>query len=684
MPTSPQKIAVLGGGVGAMSTVYNLTNEPGWQGRYDITVYQMGWRLGGKGASGRGEKGRIEEHGLHVWLGFYNNAFDMIRKVYAELGRPPGTPLAEWTDAFKEHEYIVLAQEFQGEWVGWDLNFPTNDAVPGTGGELPTLWDYIEMTLEWLHELFNGSILKNHPEAFRDTHEHRSVLQWIRDHLRMDLKTTAFTYETMAEELLVMVNAHVDRIGDDPKGHTAADHSLIVHLLESLLSWLRRELLHLIESNVELLRLFILIDFGATGIIGLLKDGVLFHPDELDSLDGEDFRDWMKRHGAAPETYNSPVTQGWYDLVFAYHNGDVAQPASAAGTTIRCIFRTFLTYKGAIFWKMQAGMGDTIFAPIYSVLKERGVKFRFFHRVKNLGLSDDRRSIERIEIARQATEKDPAGYNPLVPIKDLDCWPSSPDYDQLEEGEELKSEGVNLESFYTTWKDPEELTLRRGVDFDQVVFGISLGSVPWICTELIEANPDWKRMVEQVETVRTMAYQVWLNRDLTGLGWDQPSPVMDAYVDPMNTWADMSQLIPREDWGEECRNISYFCGPMVGDTPPPDRSKTPEEALEEVRTEAWNWLDRLSPPYWPAASVGGVFDRSILLDIFYRANIDPSERYVLSVPGSTAARIHPADTGFGNLTIAGDWTVNELNAGCVEAAVTSGILAADAVARSVI
>ena len=95
-------------------------------------------------------------------------------------------------------------------------------------------------------------------------------------------------------------------------------------------------------------------------------------------------------------------------------------------------------------------------------------------------------------------------------------------------------------------------------------------------------------------------------------------------------------------------------------------------------------LDRLSPPYWPAASVGGVFDRSILLDIFYRANIDPSERYVLSVPGSTAARIHPADTGFGNLTIAGDWTVNELNAGCVEAAVTSGILAADAVARSVI
>ena len=39
---------------------------------------------------------------------------------------------------------------------------------------------------------------------------------------------------------------------------------------------------------------------------------------------------------------------------------------------------------------------------------------------------------------------------------------TSPDYHQLAEGEELQRLGVNLESFYTTWKDVETLTLRAG------------------------------------------------------------------------------------------------------------------------------------------------------------------------------------------------------------------------------
>ena len=49
--------------------------------RYDVTVYQPGWRLGGKGASGRGPADRVEEHGLHVWMGFYENAFALMRRA---------------------------------------------------------------------------------------------------------------------------------------------------------------------------------------------------------------------------------------------------------------------------------------------------------------------------------------------------------------------------------------------------------------------------------------------------------------------------------------------------------------------------------------------------------------------------------------------------------------------------
>src|SRR5215831_4582868 len=93
-----QKIVILGGGAGALAAAFGLTEAPDWQQRYDITVYQLGWRLGGKGASGRNQdrNQRIEEHGLHVWGGFYENAFRVMRACYTEMNRPPTAPLATW------------------------------------------------------------------------------------------------------------------------------------------------------------------------------------------------------------------------------------------------------------------------------------------------------------------------------------------------------------------------------------------------------------------------------------------------------------------------------------------------------------------------------------------------------------------------------------------------------------
>ena len=55
-----QKIAILGGGVGAMTAAWSLTSVPDWQDRYEITVYQMGWRLGGR--LERPERSRESSH----------------------------------------------------------------------------------------------------------------------------------------------------------------------------------------------------------------------------------------------------------------------------------------------------------------------------------------------------------------------------------------------------------------------------------------------------------------------------------------------------------------------------------------------------------------------------------------------------------------------------------------------
>ena len=90
---------MVGGGVSGMVAAMALT-QPELAGKFDVTVYQMGWRLGGKGASGRNaaQASRIEEHGLHIWFGFYDNAFTwmrpLLRGAQPAAGRAAGAP---WT-----------------------------------------------------------------------------------------------------------------------------------------------------------------------------------------------------------------------------------------------------------------------------------------------------------------------------------------------------------------------------------------------------------------------------------------------------------------------------------------------------------------------------------------------------------------------------------------------------------
>src|SRR2546421_5153726 len=96
----PVRVAVMGGGCAAITTAFELS-RPEHKGRYEVTVYQLGWRLGGKGASGRGLAGRIEEHGLHVWMGWYENAFRLLRECYTELG-------LDWREAFQPAPHVAV------------------------------------------------------------------------------------------------------------------------------------------------------------------------------------------------------------------------------------------------------------------------------------------------------------------------------------------------------------------------------------------------------------------------------------------------------------------------------------------------------------------------------------------------------------------------------------------------
>ena len=65
----PQKVAILGGGGASCAAALGLTDQPGWKERYDITVYQLGWRLGGKAAKWE-EQELCTKSGRNRWSSF--------------------------------------------------------------------------------------------------------------------------------------------------------------------------------------------------------------------------------------------------------------------------------------------------------------------------------------------------------------------------------------------------------------------------------------------------------------------------------------------------------------------------------------------------------------------------------------------------------------------------------------
>ena len=138
----------------------------------------------------------------------------------------------------------------------------------------------------------------------------------------------------------------------------------------------------------------------AASLAGIVADDVVWRG--LATLDEEDLREWLGRHGARAETLaRSPVLRGLYDLSFAYRDGDKRRPSLAAGRGLQALLM-MINYEGAFMWRMRAGMGDVVFAPLYLGLKQRGVRFNFFSRVSCLRLMPGRPVVDSIEFVREA------------------------------------------------------------------------------------------------------------------------------------------------------------------------------------------------------------------------------------------------------------------------------------------
>lgn len=707
----PKKIAILGGGVSAMTSAFYLTDQPGWENQYDITVYQMGWRLGGKGASGRNAQigQRIEEHGLHIWFGFYQNAFRTIQKAYGELDRPPGAPLATWQDAFKPQHSFALSELIHDRWSQWLIDTPEMPGVPGHSDEDVTLWDIALTMYEWV-KMWLGELDARHGSVRVSTSSTKTVavaetadggwLEAIAERIERTVETIAADVHSVFDAAWAFVQSLP---GLDKQDHH--DHVLQAATLKGARAALQARYQAEAEDDSvadDLRHLYICIDLALAALIGMLEDGVFV--EGFDVINDIDLRAWFIKHGANEKiSVDSAPVRGLYDLVFAYEDGDYDKPNIEAGTMLRGIFRMTCAYQGGIMWKMQAGMGDTIFTPFYEVLKKRGVKFKFFHKVEEIVPEAGSDVVAQIRMTKQVEV--PGGeYNPLVPVKELGCWPSTPKYELLDAAQAalLQKGNVNLESNWSNWpelyqqtfgKPLPTVTLQRGIDFDEVVFGIAQDALQLICPQMVARSSTMQLACAKVKTAATQAYQVWLDKDIHQIGWqyygrDDEDPVLTAFTEPFDTWAPMDQTLPREDWPRqyEPKNVSYFCSVLpVKAYPPFSDHAYPARMAAEVKAGAIHQLKHQIYNLWPAIATTQDFDWSTLVDMsggvgekrfdsqYWRANVDPSERYVLSVVNSTKARLHTDNTGFSNFYVTGDWIKTGINAGCVEAAVMAGM-----------
>jgi uncharacterized protein with NAD-binding domain and iron-sulfur cluster len=244
-------------------------------------------------------------------------------------------------------------------------------------------------------------------------------------------------------------------------------------------------------------RVWVLSDLLATIAIGILRDDLVVRG--FEAVDEEEFSAWLERHGADPTiTLRSNIVRVLYDLMFAYAGGRDDRPNIAAGTGARTFLLVVGGYSGSIMFKMQSGMGDTIFTPLYGILKARGVRFEFFHRVERIRPGDSG-TIDEVHVTRQVDIKPEVlaqgGYEPLFRGGDFDVWPAAPRVEQIVDGEKLRSDPFDpgrpydLESRWTSWPNAGARVLRRGEDFDLVVCGIPLGDECCTATAFIPHSP---------------------------------------------------------------------------------------------------------------------------------------------------------------------------------------------------
>ena len=701
----PIKVAIIGGGCAGMAAAWHLSKRAGI---YEVQVFEKSHRLGGKGASGRDAEGHIEEHGLHVWLGFYENAFRMMRECYDEVRANEWGPrhaLPEGALAHGSFEEAFLPEPHLGVSIRgtqqpmefWSGLFPPTEDTPGDPFDEDTnpftLSNYLARCFMLLKTLMQSVVdTPGQPAPGGARPKGRSPLdEALESDFSFDpLRDPAAVFDALARRLrtgmlvtaagmrqaFTFLEQWAQRMNE---GTWAAESAL--NFIEAVAAQMRKQLGDVVAVDPKLRWKTEVIDIVMAIAMGLYRDRVLLSEEGLDAINDQDYREWLRKHGAAQSTVDSQFIAGIYDLTFAYRDGDRAQPALAAGVALRGALRMFFTYRGAMFWRMRSGMGDAVFAPLYRVLAKRRVQFRFMHQLTGVTveLGEERqRRVSALEFASAPDGRD-------SPLDRAGCWAGNAN------APEMGASGARL----TVGNDFDAVIFALGIDDLRRVFdsaaSVANGPIAAQSRALTEVVPDsWRDAFRYLATVGTKAAQVWMTRDLASLGWRRGPAIVTGLDAAFQTWADMSHTMPSENaWRERhqvarfktqrAKSVAYFCGVVQEDPHPDKRTLGHERSAARLHSQLDALLAGAMKEVWPRAFTRSHTARASELHRYVQINLDGSDRYTLSLPGTIRYRLSPLDDWLGNASVAGDWTACGLDAGCVESAVMSGMLAAFAI-----
>lgn len=680
-------IHVLGGGPSGLSAAFHLTSptfNPDWNDRYDVVVHQMGWRLGGKGATGRNEAmgNRIEEHGIHLFGNMYGNSLHMMQATFGELGE------GEMATEFEPSNAQLVSTFRNGGWEGFAGTLPHNDGHPWeSSSAIASMTELFESFKSAAEGILKGNVLGRpgmapyapanlgqRVEAVADT-AFGGVLDLLSSGLR---KLFHRDHENPIERLLDDVGHAIDKLErhlDHADGEVA-----------DLAYWM-----------------IIQLDLLAACVRGTLADEILERG--IDSIDGEAYGAWLARHGCHERTLASALPQAIPNTCMSYPMGDsTGLPSMAASAYLTFILRQMLA-PGAAAYFFRVSTGETVILPLYDALVRRGVQFEFFQKVTNLVPADDGTRITAIEYEQQTTTTGPP-YDPIRVLPDGQrVWPNAPLYDQLVDGEAWRRDEINPESWWTSWTG-ESTTLLLEPE-DRIVVALPPAAQAIVCKEAANRKPGWKTMLAEVRSTPTEALQLWTTKSTAELGWPALTGtdrwIGPTYLPPLFAVADFTATLKAETWPDDDRpkGLLYFCGALQLPDPEPDFDDHdfPKRMREQVFGQCSQLLVTLGG-LLPDAGKGGPYPQALLPGAlycgaddgatginrlrqqYYRANIDPNERYTLSEPGKLKYRLRAWESGYDNVALSSDAIYTGFNIGSFEGSVMSGMLASAALTSS--